>query len=225
MDGRRLSAESQMLTTTTSPSWQTLTPISYPLTPAMSTSSFILTVTLISTDVVPGPSLQPFSVVDEEPNSASPPIMATIIGGTVIGVTLLALLLTFIVVRSRRRKQKISVTPFNLLSTAEPPQIEPQVWLELRNTSDNLAIPSRPSGKGPSTVQLDSCLAQDSRNGSPSASSRVNLISLQFPNDNDASASTVARRQRSYELEKLYHLAPTSQIVISITVEITHACK
>ncbi|KAG2339476.1 hypothetical protein BDR05DRAFT_967824, partial [Suillus weaverae] len=95
-----------MLTTTTSPSWQTLTPLSYSLTPAMSTSSFILTITLISADVIPGPSLQPFSVVDEEPNSTSPPTMAAVIGGTVIGVTLLALLLTFIVVRSCRRKQK-----------------------------------------------------------------------------------------------------------------------
>ncbi|KAG1729562.1 hypothetical protein EDB19DRAFT_2027698 [Suillus lakei] len=200
MDGHSsLSAESRMLTTTTSPTWQTTTPLPYSRIPAMSTTSFTVTITLISIVVAPGPSLQPISLVDEQ-NLESPPTMAAIIGGTVVAVTLLALLLTFIVVRSRRRKPKISITPFNLLSTsAKPPRLEPRVWLGLRS-ADGLAVRSRSVELGYS----DPCLAQDSGDGSPSSPSVPSHGDPISPNDNDESASTVARRQRSYELEKLY---------------------
>lgn len=205
MDRHRLPAESPMLATTTSLLSQTIVPIPYSLTPATSTTSFIFTVATISTGVVSSPSLQPLSVVSVEPNHTSPPTIAAIVGGSAAGVTLLALLITFIVVRSRRRQQIFSVTPFNLLSTTAPPRIEPRVWLELRST-DSLAI-SSPSGGGSYIIQLkysDSYLAQDSRDGSLSAPPRNDAISFQLPNNNDTSASTVARRQRSHELEKLY---------------------
>ncbi|KAG2745175.1 hypothetical protein P692DRAFT_201088934 [Suillus brevipes Sb2] len=55
------------------PSWQTIMPTPYSLTPATSTTSLIFTVTAISTstDVVPSPLHQPLSVVSIEPNRTS----------------------------------------------------------------------------------------------------------------------------------------------------------
>jgi hypothetical protein len=62
------------------------------------------------------------SFADKETIRASPTTMVGIIGRAVVGATPLAPLLTFIVVRSHRRNQKLTVlTPFNLLSITEPP--------------------------------------------------------------------------------------------------------
>ncbi|KAG1785406.1 uncharacterized protein HD556DRAFT_131533 [Suillus plorans] len=185
MDGGDcLSAEPQTFTPNISLSWQTLAPTSYSLTPAMSTS----VITLTSIDVFPSPSVEPI-FVDIQP--ASSITMAAIIGGTVVGVALLALLLTCIVVRSRRTGQRSSVTPFNLSSTAQR----------------NIAVPSPLSGRETFIIQpeyLDSCTTQNSRDGSPSTPSRVDPIPFQLFNDSSTSPSTVARRRRFYELEKLY---------------------
>lgn len=183
MDGGDcLSAEPQTFTPSIPSSWQTLAPTSCTLTPVMSTSVLAVTVTSTSIDVVPSPSVEPI-FVDTEP--ASSITIAAIIGGTVVGVALLALLLTCIVVRSRRTGRILSVTPFNLSSTAQR----------------NIAVPSLLNGRGTFIIQRP---AQDSRDGSPSTPSRVDPISFQLPNDCDTSPSTVARRRRFYELEKLY---------------------
>lgn len=182
MDVDRPSGEPQTPTPNISLSWQTLAPTSYSLTPAMSTSVLIVPVTLTKIDVFPSPSVESIFVEIEH---ASPITMAAVIGGTVVGVALLALLLACIVVRSRRTGQILSMTPFNLSSTAQR----------------NIAVPSLLSGRGTFIIQRP---AQDSRDGSPSTPSRVDPISYQLPNNCDTSPSTVARRRRFYELEKLY---------------------
>lgn len=182
MDVDCLSGEPQTPTPNISVSWQTLAPPSYSLTPAMSPSVLTVPVTLTNIDVFPSPSVEPV-LVEIEP--ASPMTMAAIIGETVVGVALLALLLTCIVVRSRRTGRISSVTPFNLSSTAQR----------------NIAIPSPLSDRGTFIIQHP---AQDSRDGSPSTPSRVDPILFQLPNDSNTSPSTVARRRRFYELEKLY---------------------
>ncbi|KAG2090781.1 uncharacterized protein F5147DRAFT_787122 [Suillus discolor] len=127
--------------------------------------------------------------------------MAAIIGGTVAGVALLALLLTCIIVRLTRTGQRSSVTPFNLSSTAQR----------------NIAVPSPLSGRGTFIIHpehFDSCTTQNSRDGSPSTPSRVDPIPFQLFNDSSTSPSTVARRRRFYELEKLHPSCAHSPDVI-----------
>ncbi|KAG2105858.1 uncharacterized protein F5147DRAFT_702229 [Suillus discolor] len=195
MDGDCLSGEPQTLTPNISLSWQTLAPTSCSLTPAMSTSILTVTVTLTSIDVVPSLSVEPI-FVDIEP--ASPITMAAIIGGTVVGVALLALLLTCIIVRSRRTGQRSSMTPFNHSSPAQR----------------NITVPSPLSGRETFIIHpeyLDSCTTQNSRDGSPSTPSRVDPIPFQLFDDSDTSPSTVARRRRFYELDKLYPSCAHSQ--------------
>ncbi|KAG1769864.1 hypothetical protein EV702DRAFT_1049529 [Suillus placidus] len=154
------------------------------------------TVTSASTVMVSSPLPQPSSVSDTTSNPQLPPTIGAIVGGTVGAVVLLALLI-FIVLR-RRRKQQLSVTPFNLLSTTGPTLIESRVGLKFQNATGAI----RPSSRSSSFIQYsDGCLADNSGNRSPSCA--TGHISSHFADD-EISASSVARRYRSHELEKLY---------------------
>lgn len=153
------------------------------------------TVTSINTAMVSSQLPQPSSVPNTTSNPQLSPIIGAIIGG-IVGVVVLLALLIFIVLR-RRRKQ-LSVTPFNLFSTAGPTQGESRAVLKAQNASDAI----RPSSGSSSFIQYsDACLADYSGNRSPSCA--TDLISSHFAND-EISWSSVARRYRSHALEKLY---------------------
>lgn len=153
------------------------------------------TVTSVNTAMVSSQLPQPSSVPDTTSNSQLSPTIGAIIGGTV-GVVVLLALLTFIVLH-RRRKQ-LSVTPFNLFSTAGPTQVESRAGLKLQNASGAI----RPSSGSSSFIQYsDACLADYSGNRSPSCA--TDIISSHFADD-EIFWSSVARRYRSHALEKLY---------------------
>lgn len=176
--------------TTVASTYQILTTTTTLLQPLSST------VTSASTVMVSSPLPQPSSESGTTSNPQLPPTIGAIIGGTVGAVVLLALLI-FIVLR-RRRKQQLSVTPFNLLSTTGPTLIESRTGLKFQNATGTI----RPSSRSSSFIQYsDCCLADNSGNRSPSCA--TGHISSHFADD-EISASSVARRYRSHELEKLY---------------------
>ncbi|KAG2129036.1 uncharacterized protein EDB93DRAFT_1256424 [Suillus bovinus] len=159
------------------------------------TSSTVTSFTVTSTSIVMVSSLlpQPSSVSD----TASKPILPQTIGaitGGIVGAVVLLALLTFIVLRHRRKNQ-FSVTPFNLPSTAGPTQVEGRKF-----QSASGAV--RPSSRSSSFIQYsDGCLVEYSGNGSPSYA--TDQISSHFVDD-EISGSSVARRYWSHRLEKLY---------------------
>ncbi|KAG2142382.1 hypothetical protein DEU56DRAFT_793858 [Suillus clintonianus] len=171
-------------------SLQTLTATTTLLPPLSST------VTSTSTVMTSIPLPQPTSAPSTNSNPQLPPTIGAIIGGTVGAVVLLALL-AFIVLR-RRRTRQLSVTPFNLISTTGPTQVESRAWLKLQNASGVV----RPSSSSSSFIQYsDACLAEYSDNRSLSYATDHRSSHLA---DDDVSASGVARRYRAHELEKLY---------------------
>ncbi|KAG1725061.1 uncharacterized protein EDB91DRAFT_1254921 [Suillus paluster] len=132
------------------------------------------TVTSTSIVMVPSPFPQPTPVTDTSSKFQSRPTTGAIVGGTVGAVALLALLL--FIVLWRRRKQQLSVTPFNLLSTAGPTQVESRVQLKLSTSG---AV--RPSSTSSSFIQYsDACLAEYSVNRCSSCA--TDPISYHFPN-------------------------------------------
>ncbi|KAG1729561.1 hypothetical protein EDB19DRAFT_1832347 [Suillus lakei] len=154
------------------------------------------TVTSTSIVMVSSPLPQPSAVSDTNSNPQLSPTIGAIIGGTVGAVVLLALL-TFVVLH-RRRTRQLSVTPFNLLSTAKPTEIESRARLKFQGASGAV----RPSSRSSSFIQYSGAdLAEHS--GSISPSCATDHISSQLPED-VISVSSVARRYRSHELEKLY---------------------
>ncbi|KAG2034110.1 hypothetical protein BDR03DRAFT_1013724 [Suillus americanus] len=171
----------------------TTTTLLQPLSSAVTSTTIVM---------VSSPLPQPSSVPDTTSKPQLPPTIGAIIGGTVGAVVLLALL-TFIVLRHRRIRQH-SVTPFNLLSTAGPTQV---AGSKFQGTSGVV----RPSSGSSSFIQYsDACLAEYFWNRSLSCA--TDHISSHLVDD-AISASSVARRYRSRELEKLYPY--TSQIPTS----------
>ncbi|KAG2142391.1 hypothetical protein DEU56DRAFT_979574 [Suillus clintonianus] len=151
--------------------------------PTVSSSSGVL----VST-----PFAQPTAISDTSPNS---PNVAATAGGATGAVALLALLV-FIVTRYRRKK-KLLVTPFNLPPTAETVHLDSEPCVNSGNVLPPMSI-------GPSFVRHpDACFVELSMDRCPSFATDP-VYSHLPPNDDDASASTIARHRRTNELEKLY---------------------
>lgn len=131
----------------------------------------------------------------------STPMVGAITGGTIGAVTILGLLI-YIVMRHRSRKI-FSLTPFNISSTESPPPVPSRNPKYERMRTDA----GRPNSAASSFIQhSDSCLAEfESRsrcascNIDPAAS-----FMCMSEEDERASASTIARRHRAHELDKLY---------------------
>ncbi|KAG2105857.1 uncharacterized protein F5147DRAFT_239092 [Suillus discolor] len=157
------------------------------------------TVTSTRIDMVSSSLSQPSSVLPTTSNTQPSPTIGAIIGGTVGAVVLLSLL-TFILLR-RRRITQLSITPFNLLSTAGPTQVESRTWFKFQSASGAV----RPNSGGSSFIQY-------SDSGNRSLSFATDRISSHLA-DEEIFASSVARLYRSHGLEKLYpyqsHVSPS----------------
>ncbi|KAG2142369.1 hypothetical protein DEU56DRAFT_260264 [Suillus clintonianus] len=198
-----------------STSFQTVSPFSSEPLPSITSiatinpvlfTTFNSATTTISLKTTSTAVLSPTSV-SSTGSPQLPLTIATTIGGIMGAVTLLAFLI-FIAVRCRR-KQILSVTPFNYLSTAGPARVGSQAWLKSQSTPGAV----RPSSRGPSTVQYsDKNIEEYSWNLPLSDISRVDQSSSDLHDDCDASASTIARLQRARELEKLYPIAHPSRV-------------
>ncbi|KAG0697232.1 hypothetical protein DFH29DRAFT_160903 [Suillus ampliporus] len=179
------------------PSDSPVTQTSNMLTITITSLGPLPTVTSTSTVMISIPLPQPTSVPDINSNPQLRLTIGAIVGGTVGAIALLALLL--FIVLWRRRKRQLSVTPFTLLSNAGPTQVESRVRFKLQSTSRAV----RPSSSSSSFIQYpDTWLADYSVNRCPSCA--TDPISSHYSNDDDISVSSVARRQRADELEKLY---------------------
>ncbi|OAX38660.1 hypothetical protein K503DRAFT_800268 [Rhizopogon vinicolor AM-OR11-026] len=184
-------------------------------------SQAITTTAAITTSLMPIPSIysstSTLMVSSGVPGSTStdavstPPAMGAIAGGTIGAVAILGILI-YIVMRCRNRKM-FAVTPFDVTPTAGPTP----AWSRNLNYGRMVGASAsasavRPNSTASSFVQYsDACLAEfESRSGfmtadlTPSASFMPTSISDEDEDDRHASASTVARRHRTYELEKLY---------------------
>ncbi|OJA15763.1 hypothetical protein AZE42_05341 [Rhizopogon vesiculosus] len=142
---------------------------------------------------------------------SSPPAMGAIAGGTIGAIALLGILI-YIVMWCRNRKM-LAITPFDVTPTAGPTP----VWSRNLNYGRRVGAGAdagvvRPNSTASSFIQYsDACLAEfESRSGfmtadlTPSASFMPMPMSDEDEDDRHASASTVARRYRACELEKLY---------------------
>lgn len=151
---------------------------------------FSSTVTSTRIEMVSSSLPQTSSVPHTTSNTQLSPTIGAIIGGTVGAVVLLSLL-TFILLRRRRIKQ-LSITPFTLLSTAGPTQVESRAWLKFQSASGAI----RPNSGGSSFIQYSDPVNRSSSCASDHISSHLA--------DEKIFASSVARRYRSHGLEKLY---------------------
>ncbi|KAG1722243.1 hypothetical protein EDB19DRAFT_1768593, partial [Suillus lakei] len=204
----RVTPTSFQVTSTLVPSPVTPTaPLTTAPAPSPLPSESITFTSISSSNTVSSP-LVPTTTAAGTNSPQSPHTIAAIVGGTAGAVTLLAFLV--VVVVRRRSKQKLSVTPFNLLSIVEPTWVESQAC-RLKSQSASGAV--RPS-RGPPFVQYsDTCLEDYSWNISLSDTS-ADRISSHLPNDYDASVSTIYMLQleRPRGLDGLYPIAYPSHI-------------
>ncbi|KAG2352597.1 hypothetical protein BDR07DRAFT_1384105 [Suillus spraguei] len=153
-----------------------------------SSSSSMVSSSLAQSTFAPGTNSDP----------QSHPHMASIVGG-VIGVVALLALLFFIAIWYRRKK-RLSISPFTLPSTA----ITAQIGSEVRPQSQSIGNAFRPSGRGlPSVQYSDACLVEHS--GNRCLSFITSSASSHLPDDDDDDfASIIVLHRQSNGLEKLY---------------------
>ncbi|KAG1745643.1 hypothetical protein EDB19DRAFT_1691701 [Suillus lakei] len=205
----RVTPTSFQVTSTLVPSPVTPTaPLTTAPAPSPLPSESITFTSISSSNTVSSPLVPTTTSAAGTNSPQSPQTITAIVGGTAGAVTLLAFLV--VVVVRRRSKQKLSVTPFNLLSIVEPTWVESQAC-RLKSQSASGAV--RPS-RGPPFVQYSDTYLEDYSGNISLSDTSADRISSHLPNDYDASVSTIYMLQleRPRGLDGLYPIAYPSHI-------------